>query len=1764
MVKKSKPEQKAKKANSSATTRSTAGPGFVFEDQIAAFLLLKMLAGEPIPSLGDDALGSTLRMQVSALGWEIDDILAVSASVGAQLALSCKSSQQVTGNGLPDEFVLDAWRQWKAQRPPNPFDQTNDKLMLVTRGRHQTFEPLWTDIKGWCAEPGNPLAIARAKQTAAHAKILESAKSAIQTIDGTITDEEVLALLARLEVLPTDFDLTNSQNRADSINRCRRLLLSGDQTEAVELWNALVSEAEAARISHGTIELGQLWPKLAKRFDLKPHINYDRSWRAIDAITADYKSGVQTTLPTGHTLGRTFDCDALDICLAEDDVVVVYGDSGSGKSSLVKSVLDQRHADWKQVWLSTDDLRAVLSEVSRPSVGLSHPLDAILRFVTSAGNVLVLDAAERFSDELASRARVLVAALIEHNKQSATKWKVIVIGQIDGWSQGKLQRIGNSTLPKHHELKSLTGDEVREGLRSAPQLRWAVAHDEIVSALTNPRTLAWVLQAATQFEHENVSSLISHIAIADHLWRYWTSDKITLQRTLMVLAEREANFEHSFEVSKLEPGDAQAIENMPAQLPIRRNRYNRIEFEHDLAADWIRFQRLKEIASETERWASLASNPLWLGALRMLGGFLLREPATDGRTAWDEAFEVVTGNAENASAAGVLLDALCLDPHSERFLEERADFLLRDHGKLLTRLLRRFLHVATVPGGPSKLLSDVLYSEASFGLYLEAQFRTPIPGRWVAVARFLDKHRARIAALCSSTVASVCERWLSAYPAELSGTPFPLRKEFAELALATARAVQLEMLKRTIFDKDSAKQIYSAALAAAPDLPNEVSQWALEMARRRSLDPGVAAALADHRKQQAAEHEQKLKTDEQYRLRHKRKMATAMPGIPSGRKLPPWPLGPQGRIDHYFRDCCAHGASLIRLMSVCPDVAAELVLAIVIEAEPEEEYSSSPRLSEKVGLAYDGQSYPTGFWKSPFFSFLQINRDVALEGLIKLVNFCTERWKSERLRYSGGHCPSVTLTMTDGSTRQYLGSSRVYDWCLANTNSSGQINSGLAALERWLTQLVESGDDVSPIFERLLRETHSISVLAVLVNIGKLKPELFLGVLRPLAADGDIHLLDKNLVACLSSYFGGMQLAPLGEIIFGMARDWHFAPQHRAFLTNVVIELILSNSDFSGFVKGAASAWALPKDEKAALEKRILAARLDNDNYAGTADASNGEKKPEFTCPEALLKDIKAYQQSKATPLGIINLPDTCLGILRSNSQMDPKDAATLASYLPVIETETSLDENLKARARAAAASTLVVKAGAWLKDNHETAEIIDRIISDGLASIGDTADALRGARHDWRDDFTFLTYAVFQRWLQDPSPETDAAVIKILTSGNRGAEAHLFTLAHRNRQKLGQRWTRLIDLGILWAGLSILRPGFEKEAAAWDSWLRRFRACRLSGGPPSLKRPEPVEIAQRVERLERARWRREFGKSGRHSRIPPEERRSHGLDWSFLETSFAWLTSTDVQDIWDERQLLLSLWSYEVWLRHRTNEDRKDDQGPTQLGYNLLAQLARYALFEPRESAQQIWEPVLTLGAPAQYAVGHFLQFWFQQAPAADAAEFAVRWRRMIEYALASPAWGSGDPWYYGQRLLTQVLGYRARDDLDRNEAFQAIVLNFKPLYAAWASEHLNRDDDNVTALCSFLSSSTGKPLRFDGLNWLQAALSGDHSVYIGGNSNAFDSMVHLFDVILSEDISTLSFDTQARSTFLSLVDILVAKQVPAALTLQERARRLLRPDRS
>jgi hypothetical protein len=207
-----------------------------------------------------------------------------------------------------------------------------------------------------------------------------------------------------------------------------------------------------------------------------------------------------------------------------------------------------------------------------------------------------------------------------------------------------------------------------------------------------------------------------------------------------------------------------------------------------------------------------------------------------------------------------------------------------------------------------------------------------------------------------------------------------------------------------------------------------------------------------------------------------------------------------------------------------------------------------------------------------------------------------------------------------------------------------------------------------------------------------------------------------------------------------------------------------------------------------------------------------------------------------------------------------------------------------------------------------------------------------------------------------------------------------------------------------------------------------------------------------------------------------------------------------------------------------------------------------------PVDQARGLWEPVLKLGAAGHHAVEYFISCWFNEAQRISPSDFVARWQPMIGYALSAPEYGEGRPWYYGQRLLCRVLGCRSESLLNRDSAFQAAVDRMREFYARWAREHLARDEDNVVLLCYFMASPTGRPLRLDGLGWLQQAVTAQNW---RRRTATEDALIEYLNVVMTQDALIVRANVVAREAFLALVAHLVEKQIPAALALQERARR-------
>lgn len=141
-------------------------------------------------------------------------------------------------------------------------------------------------------------------------------------------------------MLPADLQLDQSESERQAIARCRRLLLSGQDEEARAFWTAFINVAKEARLRAGTITIPDLLSLLRGKFGLRYHPDFERDWETLCNITVDCKARIETELPSGDEVPREAEMTSLHSAVADNLVTLVIGESGSGKSALVKSVLD--------------------------------------------------------------------------------------------------------------------------------------------------------------------------------------------------------------------------------------------------------------------------------------------------------------------------------------------------------------------------------------------------------------------------------------------------------------------------------------------------------------------------------------------------------------------------------------------------------------------------------------------------------------------------------------------------------------------------------------------------------------------------------------------------------------------------------------------------------------------------------------------------------------------------------------------------------------------------------------------------------------------------------------------------------------------------------------------------------------------------------------------------------------------------------------------------------------------------------------------------------------------------------------------------------------------------------------------------------------------------------------------------------------------------------------------------------------------------------
>jgi hypothetical protein len=1776
MARKSKHKTARQSSKGNAPVRLTGGAGFRFENLIAARFLLDMLTGKN--SLGVD-FGRVARVdwQARDAGWLLDDLTVACRTLSSDERVggfSIKSYQQLGNSGFNSDFARPAWQQWLDRDTTRHFRRGADALVLATGELSATVQRAWSALHREATQASAERVAARLAKTtrsgsqssALQRAIFGSLRRPSEFGTGNLDPAvETIVMIRDIQVLKFDFEMEPSSDRVEALLDCQASLSSGSPEEANTLWTRMIEIADGKRAAGGSLDLPGLLAQLRGQFRLTDHSDFRKDWEVLVRRSIDNSMEVSTSIGGTAYLPREAMEATILGALATKPACVLLGESGSGKSALAKQLATSRYARF--VWLSPEDVDKKSNFELERGIGLSHPIVDVLR-ASGEPCLFVLDGAEGYTENgVTMTARILRELL---SKPGTPQVQVLITVQFEG-ATALVRRLLRLEVPEQAlttvTVERPTEEEITALFESLPQLNWIALRPDVRPLLTNLKVLDLTARTIHSETALGRRPLLGLTTLIDILWMDWIEggggDRYGRSHVLQTVAIHEAEtLSSGIPRRSLGYAEQQALSGLTTS-GILRVKDERVSFTHNLLSDWSRMTVLVGDNPTAAAFGKRAESPHWHKAIRLFGQRILEQGAED-TARWRSYVENVSAESgTSVLVRDLFLESLFLAANPVPLLERAWATLVSSDGLLLRRLLDRFLFVATLPD--SRLLTIFGLEDASL---FEHAFRIPYWPYWAPVLTTLNAHRDDVAKHAPYETARLCALWLRAMPFELApGQPMPWRREAAELAVAIAREIQTKNEEGSYFSAGSDQTVYEALLYGAKDLPAEVTQLSLELARRRPVAEIVSARAVETRRKRAEERRKSVKET--------RKAGGPVMPILRGPLREPWPDGPSEPVDHDFQDACLKGMAFVNLVQANPDAAVEVLLAVCIEAPQHEEYQHSS-LREDTGLAYLRGHGPAIYTRGPFLQFLSHAPEQGLSFVLRLVNFATKRYV--------GDDAGMTVEV-EGKQKLWRGDARVFRWHHDWPLSQGEIiHSVLMALEKWLYDEIDAGHDVDRPVRRIVAESESLAFAGLLFDAGKKAPQLFAGPLKPLFSTWRLWRWDFEVTTLrlsghtVSLGFWGNQ--PKQLIV--LAREWYAMPhrkQHALTPDGAIPRTMLSKPEFREFFEEIRRKWATDVGDDAE-DMRALVERINPDNYAFPPPGTDGEI--EFQWPEALAREHDERLRELELKQSLSTFPFQCRKALDAGKPLPAGDLAPLFQWLqdldahpPQLPAEDGEPLHPLETIILGAIALLVVLHLDWLLEEPNRISwcraklkaVLDnppkrtRFDSEGAVGIDrwDAFAAESGVR--------LLV-----------SNSDDALARRLVAEGVMAFHYSTTGLTMRRafgiRQQIGDDFQRLTTLSVHWAALRVLGPySLQPERADHQEWITRKATLLLefvnrtnATALPDLKALSK-ETSEAFEELQKKRnpdfyrpraARPRSGKSESHEKLYPERM---GLNWGVIMPALGWLDPGAAATA-DERTRLLhafhSLLQLTLSLLPELDDpEHQEIEGvPGEFEGWVFGLLARaIPQLRSAEAPESLWKPIFDLGAPGHDWVERFFWSWFTDGfrAAKKPEDFLAIWRSMIFYAAANPRWDIST--YASYRLdgmVIELLGLDGRWTIFGPDAAFAPTLGTMVDVFSRAAELWFQMPRVVRYFLQFVVQPAAAEFLRPAILWLAGALA-QYSTY-DWRDGIENGLVEFLEACWKREHAHILSEPETREAYFALLTSVISRGGHAAIALRDR----------
>jgi hypothetical protein len=451
----------------------------------------------------------------------------------------------------------------------------------------------------------------------------------------------------------------------------------------------------------------------------------------LESVTKRWLEEIDSSVAGVVSLPRTELRASLLVALKSSPVAAVLGESGVGKSALVKVLLLGLDAAYA---VHAQDLQALLDRVD---------YQALREMLISEGTTatLVVDGVEHLNSAEKLRSLGTLIRLL-YPANGTSRWRLVITCRASAW-ESVVRELGspNELLDAAEtRVPMLTQAELEVFSQPFPDLARVV---DTAPSNWPLRKLKLLDLAARQKTRRQVAFRIteSEAQLAD--W-YWTnsilaaSDGVRRGEIVKQLARRrQENGSYRAPLSVIPASERGLLASLQDE-GVLRMRDETIALAHDWL-ETVGLQRLVMEAYGTGDTAQLiaeAAQPGWHASLQLAALHCLE---SSGRARWLEILVQLHGAVGGDVASDLWFDAAFQSPEIEAVLSDAQSLLLANDCRLLERTIRRakYRH-STLHPAIARAAEDI-GSTVRSQLERDARYRVPIPGAfWTAILCWLS------------------------------------------------------------------------------------------------------------------------------------------------------------------------------------------------------------------------------------------------------------------------------------------------------------------------------------------------------------------------------------------------------------------------------------------------------------------------------------------------------------------------------------------------------------------------------------------------------------------------------------------------------------------------------------------------------------------------------------------------------------------------------------------------------------------------------------------------------------------------------------------------------------------------------------------------------------------------------------------------------------------------------------------------------------------